>query len=115
MDGAYTTFFGSTTGQDTSKYPNFFGTSAATPHAGAIAALVLEAHGGPGSVTPEQMRQILEESAFAHSLTPYYAEGRATKEDQKKPRIDMNGREQEPIFVSIHSASYGRQAANYWI
>jgi hypothetical protein len=82
MDGAYTTFFGGTTGQDTTKYPNFFGTSAATPNAGAIAALVLEAHGDPGSVTPEQMRQILEESAFAHSLTPY-AEGVADSSGRK--------------------------------
>jgi hypothetical protein len=77
MDGAYTTFFGSMTGQDTSTYPNFFGTSAATPHAAAIAALVLEAHGGSGSVRPEQMRQILEKSTFDHALTPYYAEGLA--------------------------------------
>ncbi|MBV8212910.1 MAG: S8 family serine peptidase [Verrucomicrobia bacterium] len=77
MDGAYTTFFGSTTTQDASSFPNFFGTSAATPHAAAIAALVLQAHGGSGSVTPEQMTSVLERSTFPHSLTPYYAFGRA--------------------------------------
>ena len=77
MDGAYTTFFGSTTTQDASSFPNFFGTSAATPHAGGIAALVLQAHGGPGSVTPDQMRDVLQRSTFPHSLTPYHAYGRA--------------------------------------
>jgi subtilisin family serine protease len=78
MDGAYTTFFGSTTTQDASKFPNFFGTSAATPHAAGIAALVLQANGGSGSVTPDQMRDVLQRSTFPHSLTPYHAYGRAT-------------------------------------
>src|SRR5258708_12948973 len=79
MDGAYTTFFppGGTTTQDASSFPNFFGTSAATPHVGGIAALVLQAHGGPGSVTPDQMRDVLQRSTFPHSLTPYHASGRA--------------------------------------
>jgi hypothetical protein len=78
MDGAYTTFFGGTTTQDASKFPNFFGTSAATPHAAAIAALVFQANGGSGSVTPDQMRDVLQRSTFPHSLTPYHAYGRAT-------------------------------------
>src|SRR4029077_15921047 len=79
MDGAYTTFFppGGTTTQDASQFPNFFGTSAATPHVAAIAALVLQAHGGSGSVTPDQMRDVLQRSTFPHSLTPYYAYGKA--------------------------------------
>ena len=78
MDGAYTTFFGSTTTQDASSFPNFFGTSAATPHAAGIAALVLQAHGGSGSVTPHQMTSVLQRSTFPHSLTPYYASGQTT-------------------------------------
>ncbi|MGI8889413.1 MAG: S8 family serine peptidase [Chthoniobacterales bacterium] len=71
MDGANTTFFVSDASQDTDTFPNFFGTSAAAPHAAAVAALVLEAHGGPGSVTPEQMRSVLQRSAFKHDLDPY--------------------------------------------
>jgi hypothetical protein len=82
MDGAYTTFFGSTTTQDASSFPNFFGTSAATPHVAGIAALVLQAHGGPGSVTPNQMRDVLQRSTFPHSLTPYYSKGQAQAGDR---------------------------------
>jgi hypothetical protein len=52
---------------------NFSGTSAAAPHAAAIAAMVLQAHGGPGSVTPAQMTDVLKRSAFPHDLDPFYS------------------------------------------
>ena len=51
--------------------------SAAAPHATAIAALVLQAHGGPRSVTPAQMTSLLERSTFAHDLDPYHVSGSA--------------------------------------
>jgi hypothetical protein len=75
MDGANTTFFTSDTANDDDTFPNFFGTSAAAPHAAAIAALVLDTAGGPGSVKPKKMRQILQDSAFAHDLDPYFSSG----------------------------------------
>ena len=75
MDGANTTFFTSDTTIDDDTLPNFFGTSAAAPHAAAIAALVLDAAGGPGSVKPRKMREILQDSAFPHDLDPYFSWG----------------------------------------
>ena len=77
MDGANTTFFSADTANDDDTFPNFFGTSAAAPHAAAIAALVLDAAGGPGSVKPRKMREILQDSAFAHDLDPYFSWGLA--------------------------------------
>ena len=53
-DGASTTFFGS-----------FFGTSAAAPDAGAVAALVIQSHGGPGSSSPRQVYRRLQGTATA--------------------------------------------------
>jgi hypothetical protein len=75
MDGANNTFFGNDSVTDPDAFPNFFGTSAAAPHAAAIAALVLDAAGGPGSVRPGRMRDILQDSAFRHDLDPYNSTG----------------------------------------
>jgi len=77
MDGGNTTFFTSDTARDIDTFPNFFGTSAAAPTAASIAALVLQNKGGPGSVTPAQMRTILQRSAFPHDLDPYMSKSAA--------------------------------------
>lgn len=55
----------------------FFGTSAAGPHAAAIGALVLQSHGGRRSVTPAQMTNLLQRSTFPHDLDPNFASGTA--------------------------------------
>jgi hypothetical protein len=47
--------------QNNPNYPNFFGTSAATPHAASIAALMLQAN---PAVTPTQIYQALRTSAL---------------------------------------------------
>lgn len=75
MDGANTTFFVNDSSVDPDTFPNFFGTSAAAPHAAAVAALVLDAAGGPGKVKPKKMREILQDSAFRHDLDPYMSQG----------------------------------------
>ena len=75
MDGGNTTFFFEDALEDDDELPNFFGTSAAAPHAAAIGALVLQAAGGPGSVKPNRMRRILKKSAFPHDLDPQYSSG----------------------------------------
>ena len=89
-DNANTSFFGGDDVGDLDTKPNFSGTSAAAPHAAAIAALVLEAHGGPGSVTPSQMKELLHSTTFEHDLDPNYASGKAFTTDGGVFRFSAN-------------------------
>jgi Subtilase family len=73
-DGGNTTFFTTDSQLDPDTQPNFFGTSAAAPHAAGIAALALQAHGGRGSLSPAAMRALLERSTFPHDLDQDHSE-----------------------------------------
>jgi hypothetical protein len=72
VDGVSTTLFGNANFTDTSFA--FFGTSAAAPHPAGIAALLLEAAGGPGSLTPDQIRSKLLASTSVHDLDPGFSQ-----------------------------------------
>ncbi len=75
-DGTNTTFFVGDASDDADAFPNFYGTSAAAPHAAAIAALMLEQAGGPGSLTPAQVKERMQASTFAHDLDPFRSGGK---------------------------------------
>jgi hypothetical protein len=75
---------------DPDSFPNFYGTSAASPHAAALAALVIQAHGGHGSLTPAQVKTILQRTTCPHDLDPYSASGSATASNAGKVSIVIN-------------------------
>ncbi len=58
--------------QNDGNYPNFFGTSAATPHVAGIAALMLQAN---SALTPTQIYDSLQTSAVGMGTVPNYSAG----------------------------------------
>lgn len=77
-DGVNTTFFSGDTAEDSDTFPNFFGTSAAAPHAAAVAALVIDKAGGPGSISPAKLSHLLKKTARAHDSKPNFAAAQAS-------------------------------------
>lgn len=63
-DGTNTTFFGNVDLED-DGFPNFFGTSAAAPHAAAAAALIIQAYQENGrSTSPDVIKNVLQSTAI---------------------------------------------------
>ena len=84
VDGVNTTFFPQPADENDSDgdgFPNFYGTSAAAPHAAAVAALLLQAGGGPTSISSTAMRALLESTATSHDLDPAFSSATLTSTD----------------------------------
>jgi hypothetical protein len=72
VDGVGTTFFG---GPYESNQFAFFGTSAAAPHIAGVAALLVQAAGGAGSIDPSTVKNVLAGTAPARDIDPLFVLG----------------------------------------
>ena len=72
VDGVGTTFFG---GPYESNQFAFFGTSAAAPHIAGVAALLVQAAGGPGSIDPGTVKNVLAGTTPARDIDPLFCLG----------------------------------------
>lgn len=84
VDGVNTTSFPgpdvgplSQTDYEADGFPNFFGTSAAAPHAAGIAALLLQKAGGPGTLSYQDIRSILQTTAPPRDADPAFSKALA--------------------------------------
>ncbi|PZR76948.1 MAG: hypothetical protein DLM73_00995 [Chthoniobacterales bacterium] len=117
-DGVDTSFFPIDAGSDYDNdgYPNFFGTSAAAPNAGAFAALLLEAAGGPASRSPAQLRAILQQSTNPHDLDPDYSRALMTTAaasiDLTATGDDSNASATSPTFFTAGFSGQGGETLN---
>ncbi len=102
-------YFAGDSASDPDTNGNFFGTSAAGPHAAAIGALVLQAHGGHHSLTPAQMTTLLENSTFRHDLDPSYSSGVSHTSNGEQVRIsvfsDGSGLTTQPTGTGVYDAN----------
>ncbi len=76
-DGVNTTFFPpgplASTDYEGDGFPNFFGTSAAAPHAAGVAALMIEAAGGPGTLSSQALRNALQSTTPPRDADPTFS------------------------------------------
>lgn len=82
----------------------FFGTSAAAPHAAGVAALLIQAAGGPGSVSAAEVKRVMQLTAQARDNRPFFSRAVATEDHSSVPHVVVTAQGEafeNPDFLTV--------------